>query len=262
MKLSILQRLLLWLALTFPLSWYPWLIALWRGETSGPNPLGPFVAALIVTALSGGRLAVKDLLARIVRWRVGVQWYLFALFAPVLICICASALNILWGGAVKYPESFHALDLVEQFVFILLFIGLGEEPGWRGFGVENLQKIFSPLTTSLIIWVVWSVWHLPLFGSEFNPDILPAFFINVLAASIIQTWLYNRTNRSILLPMIFHAAVNTSGSSFTFQLFQGADQVRLWYINSFLWLVLAVGIAFVQHAAERKRLSSVTVPTS
>lgn len=252
MKLGVGQRLVLFLALAFPLSWYPWIIALFRGETTGPNPLGPFAAALIVTALTGGRAGIKELFSRIFRWRIGLQWYGFVILLPVLICITASGVNFLLGAS-PVQQSFHAVDILEQFVFIFLFIGLGEEPGWRGFGVENLQKVFSPLTTSLIIWVVWSVWHLPLFGSEFSSDILPAFFIGVLAASIIQTWLYNRTNKSILLQMIFHAAVNTAGSSLTFRFFEGSDLVRLWYISSFLWLAVAVTIALVQRAADRNR---------
>jgi membrane protease YdiL (CAAX protease family) len=247
MTLNLKQRLILFLLLVFPLSWYPWVIALSRGTTTGPNPLGPLVAGLIVTALSEGRPGVKAFFARIVRWRVGIRWYAFAFLTPFLIPATAGAINLIFGGTLQQPQQPVApADLIEKFTFIFLFIGLGEEPGWRGFGVEQLQKVFSPIVTSLIIWVVWAVWHIPLFGSEVMPVIIPAFIIGVLAGSIIQTWMYNRTRGSVFLQMLYHSAVNTFGSSLIFQFFNKSDQILLWYVYSFLWLSVALAIVVIE----------------
>src|SRR3954466_3307659 len=61
--------------LAFLFSWYPWMIALVRGTASGPNPLGPLIAAMIVTGLAEGRAGMRTLLGRIVRARIGFSSY-------------------------------------------------------------------------------------------------------------------------------------------------------------------------------------------
>ena len=106
------------LPLAFLLSWYPWLIALAMGRSTGPNPLGPFVAALIVTGVGDGWPAVKALLARIIKGRVGVRWYAMAFGLPVALVAVAVAINASFGAAVltaaqwaTWPES------IEKFLF-------------------------------------------------------------------------------------------------------------------------------------------------
>ena len=127
------HRLLAFFCLAYLLSWYPWVIALTRGTTTGPNPLGPLVAALIMAALAGGKPEVKELLARIGRVRVGWRWYGFVFGLPILLCLVATAIT-LWvsGSHATLPAAEKWRELPERFIFILLFIGLGEEPGWRG----------------------------------------------------------------------------------------------------------------------------------
>src|SRR5437868_14187204 len=69
------HQLVAFFVLAFVFSWYPWIIAICRGRTSGPNPLGPLIAALIVTGLAEGRAGMRTLLGRLVRVRIGLQWY-------------------------------------------------------------------------------------------------------------------------------------------------------------------------------------------
>lgn len=235
------HTLLLFFPLAFLLSWYPWVISLVRGSgNGGPNPLGVFVAAIIVTGLTMGKSGVKDLFARLVRWRVGIQWYAFVLLLPAALCLLATGINILLGAAVPSPEKFRAWpEMIDRFIFIFLFIGLGEEPGWRGFALVQLQKNRSPFVASSLLACVWAFWHLPLMGTEFTPAIIPAFLLSLFAATYIQTWMYNRTRGSILLQMMFHSAVNTVGAGFLFPMFTGADTLRLWYIYALLWVALA-----------------------
>src|SRR5687767_7304305 len=84
--------------LAFALSWYPWLIALAQGRGTGPNPLGPFAAALIVTGLGLGWPAVKALLGRIVRGRVAVRWYALAIGLPLALVAASIAINSALGA--------------------------------------------------------------------------------------------------------------------------------------------------------------------
>ncbi|HEX8172527.1 MAG TPA: CPBP family intramembrane glutamic endopeptidase [Thermoanaerobaculia bacterium] len=244
--------LALFLALAFPLSWYPWLLALSRGSSSGPNPLGPFVAALIASAIVYGRGGVKELLAKIVRWRAGVDAYLFAIVTPLLLCAFAVLVTYGFGRGAMRVQPLVWTDVIERFVFIFLFIGLGEEPGWRGFALPELQKGHSPMHATLILAAVWAVWHLPLLGSEFPLQVVPPFLVSLLGAALFQTWLFNRSRHSVLVQMILHATVNTVGSGIVFRWFTGGDLLILWWAYALLWL--AAGAALLR-ASQRTTLA-------
>src|SRR5438045_2519719 len=145
------HQLITFFVLAFVFSWYPWIIAIVRGRTSGPNPLGPLVAALIVTALAEGRAGLRTLLGRLVRARIGLRWYAVIFGLPVVICAAAVALMAAFGNVIALPGAAAWRELPDRFLFIFLFIGLGEEPGWRGFALPRLQKNQSPVIASLIL---------------------------------------------------------------------------------------------------------------
>jgi membrane protease YdiL (CAAX protease family) len=227
--------------LAFPLSWYPWILALARGTTTGPNPLGPLVAGLIVTAIVYGRRGVVDFLRRLVRGNVGPQWYLAAFGVPIALCAAAAGITSLTGSPMG-ALSWNWKELLDRFLFIFLFIGLGEEPGWRGFAIEHLQEKRSPLAASLILAPLWTIWHLPLMGSEFTLPILPAFVVSVFGGTFFLTWLYNRTRGSVLMTALAHATINTIGAATVFRAFSGPASVRLWWIYSLLWLAAGTAV--------------------
>ncbi|MCI0617274.1 CPBP family intramembrane metalloprotease [bacterium] len=258
--MTTMKRLVFFFALAFPLSWYPWIIALLKGTTSGPNPLGPLVAALIVIAITEGRTGIKDFLKRLVRWRVGVRWYAVVFLLPVFCCLVAAGIALATGAQLQSAtkDSNAPSDLLPKFVFILLFIGLGEEPGWRGYALEKLQKLYSPFKSSLILAPIWALWHLPLMGSEFATPIIPAFLLSVVGATIALTVVYNGAQRSILLPMLLHATVNTIGSGFVFQMFRPQDLTSLWYIYAVVWFATSMAATFL--LKNTKSIVS-TVPT-
>jgi membrane protease YdiL (CAAX protease family) len=246
-KMTTMKRLVFFFALAFPLSWYPWIIALLKGTTSGPNPLGPLVAALIVTAITEGRTGIKDFLKRLVQWRVSVRWYAVVFLLPVFCCLVAAGIALATGAQLQSAtkDSNALSDLLPKFVFILLFIGLGEEPGWRGYALEKLQKLYLPLKSSLILAPIWALWHLPLMGTEFPTPIIPAFLLSVVGATIALTLVYNGAQRSILLPMLLHATVNTIGSGFVFQMFRPQDLTSLWYIYAVVWFTTSMAATFL-----------------
>jgi len=233
-----LHKLTVFFVLAFLLSWYPWVIATVRQKVSGPNPLGPLIAALIVTGLAEGRAGVRTLLGRIVRARIGWSSYAIVFGLPVLLCGVALAVMAAIGQPVSWPTSMAWRELPERFVFIFLFIGLGEEPGWRGFALSRLQKQHSPIIASLILAPIWALWHLPLMGNEFPPPIIPAFLLSLLGGTLIQTWLFNRSKGSVFAQMLFHATVNTVGAGLVFPLMKGSAFVPFWYVYAALWLLL------------------------
>jgi membrane protease YdiL (CAAX protease family) len=234
--------LTLFFVLAFLLSWYPWILALIQRRTTGPNPLGPFVAGIIVTAIVYGRTGLREYFSRLVRWRVGLRWYFVTLGLPVAICFGAAAITFACSqnSFVSTLSAEKIREIPDRFIFILLFVGLGEEPGWRGFALPELQKRFSPLRSSLALAPIWSLWHLPLIGNEFPWPIVPAFLVSVFGATFMQTWLFNRTNGSVLLPMLFHATVNAVGAGLVFSIFGGPALIFLWWTYSLLWLGLGI----------------------
>jgi len=246
------------LLLAFPLSWYPWILALIHGKQSGPNPLGPLIAAIIVFAFTAGWSGVKSLLARIIRWRVGIQWYAIVFLMPSIAVIAAAFITDLISAPQHNSSRLVGWrDVVDRFIFILLFIGLGEEPGWRGFLLEKLQEKRSAIQSSLIIIPIWAIWHIPLFGSEIGIPLLAPFLIGLSSATILSTWIYNRTNGSVLLLMLFHATVNTIGAGLVFPLFQGSALITLWWVYAVIWAVIAIGV-MVTVGIERVKKQSIT----
>jgi CAAX protease family protein len=236
------HQLLTFFALAFVFSWYPWIIAIARGRTSGPNPLGPLIGALIVAGIANGWPGVRDLLSRMVRARIGLRWYAIIFGLPVVMCAAAVAVMVAFGNAVAFPDTTAWRELPDRFLFIFLFIGLGQEPGWRGFALARLQKQHTPLLASLILAPVWALWHLPLMGNEFPLPIIPAFLISLLGGTLIQTWLFNRTKGSVFAQMLFHATVNTVGAGLVFPLSKGSNFVVFWYVYAALWLVAGFAV--------------------
>jgi membrane protease YdiL (CAAX protease family) len=94
-----------------------------------------------------------------------------------------------------------------------LATGLAEEPGWRGFALPRFQAKHGPLAGTFMLGLVWSFWHLP--NLLFQPGGLFTFglwFAATMVNSFVLAWVYNRTNGSLLLVMLLHAAQNvTSG---------------------------------------------------
>lgn len=232
--------------LAFLLSWYPWLLSLLGvPKASGINPLGPLVAGLILSGLAGGWPAVRGLLLRIVRVRVAPRWYAVALLLPVLLLASSLAINIALGAPAptvaqwqKWPEVFAS------FLFTLVFVGLGEEPGWRGYALPQLQRVRTPLSAALVLGAIWALWHVPLMGKEFAWPVVPCFLISVFAASVVFAWLYNGARESVLLCMMMHAAVNVTGAGYVFRFYGGADLTRLWWIYALVWATAAALIAW------------------
>jgi hypothetical protein len=153
--------------LAYALSWWP---SIPYALDLSPQPIvgfGPFLAAIVVLALTRGKSGVVGLLSRMVRWRVAPVWYAAARLLPVAITTVAAMLNVLLGAqGASSAELAGWSSLVSTFFLLLLVPGIGgawEEPGCRGYALPHLQTGRSALLASLILWVGLVVWHLPLF---------------------------------------------------------------------------------------------------
>jgi len=169
------RALVAFFALAYVLSW-SWVLPLaaahqvvHRGAgwpTHYPALFGPAIAAIVVTVWTAGRPGLRDLLSRMGRWRVGLHWWLVALSPAVFLGLGVIAL-VLAGKPVPHAAefaSFSGLPSIGLMAIVLLIIvgALGEEAGWRGYALPQLQRRFSPLASSVILAVLWFAWHIPL----------------------------------------------------------------------------------------------------
>jgi membrane protease YdiL (CAAX protease family) len=203
---------------------------------------GVALGGLLVTAIVDGRGGLKEYLSRMVRWRVGIQWYAVALLLPLALRLAAFGLNLLTGAHMAASFQFPPLsDFLAAFLFILITISLGEEPGFRGFSLPRFMMARTAVMASLIVGVLHAIWHLPLFVFAGDP---PIIFLFVIIGSFIFTWLFNNTKGSVLLVMLFHASVDAWTPIFN-PLFTGAEAMRQTYLLIAVYGVVALLIVLL-----------------
>ena len=199
---------------------------------------GPALAAIIVTAATEGRSGVRALLGRTVRWRVPLPWYLVALGLPAVLALLAAGLSMLLG-----PTTAITLGRLSVLDFVLVVLVVGEELGWRGYALPKLGEKRSPLIASVIIGVLWGLWHLPTFfipgTPQFDQPVIP-YLVMTTAYSILLSWIFLHTRGSVLIATLFHGAINITQGF----LLAGVDpESRYW------WLALSYGAAALVLAA-------------
>jgi len=184
---------------------------------------GFVIASVIMTGLTLGKDGVAMLLKRYLQWRVNWKWYLAAfLLEPACIALGVYINAALTGTAPDFSnvmahEIFGESATLWLFVlpfFLVDFISNGEEIGWRGYALPRLQSKYNALTSTLILGVVWGLWHLPKFLSHWNTVSFAWFMLHVIASAVTLTWLYNGTKGSLLMVTIMHASSNTAGIFF------------------------------------------------
>jgi membrane protease YdiL (CAAX protease family) len=167
--------------------------------------LATFLGAVFVTAVADGRQGLKTFLGRIVRWRVPIKWYAVAIGLPLILRLVAFGVNIAAGAELVANPTWSIGDIVFELILVFLVIALGEEPAFRGFALVRLMKHNNALMASLILGLLHIIWHLPLFLSG---DDSPTVILIIMAGAVLNTWLFNNTNGSVLLNMIMHTSVN------------------------------------------------------
>lgn len=178
--------------------------------------LGPIASAFLITALLGGRAALREWGARLWRWRVAPRWYAITLFGvPAGMLVTGLVFS---GGHIAAPSVAALAAYVPVLLFQMVTTGLAEEPGWRDFALTRLQNRFTPLASAFILGPLWGAWHLPLFLTDWGgypdaswsrPLVFMAFCI---AFNVVMSWVFNRTGQSLPLSMLMHVGANTFAS--------------------------------------------------
>jgi membrane protease YdiL (CAAX protease family) len=180
---------------------------------------GPTLAAFIMTATTEGREGVRRLLGRYVLWRVGLRWYLIALIGVPLIILLGTmvySMELPNLGALGGPS--YLLSYLATFALVTVLGGpLLEEGGWRGFALPRMERLHGPLLASVVLGILWALWHLPEFlvpswtAAMGGGGILviTLFTLSAITFTIVITWVFNNTRASVLLAILVHASIDT-----------------------------------------------------
>jgi membrane protease YdiL (CAAX protease family) len=204
--------------LVFALTWVVWVpraAGVPTGTVGRAWTWAPAIAALMAAALTGGRPALRQLVGRLLRWRVPWQWYGVVILGPAMFSLITAAIYALLGGSwsAAVPRSFDAPLLLLPLLLLILSgtDGLGEELAWRGFALPRLLARYGAVRASLVLGLFWAVWHLPLLWTPgINAQQLPLWLLllDVTAKSVIFTWVFLHTRGSVLLAVLFHGSTN------------------------------------------------------
>jgi membrane protease YdiL (CAAX protease family) len=272
------RALVAFFGLSFALSW-AWVIpfavtghTVFQGRwwpTHFPALLAPMLAAFIVTARTSGRTGVRDLLRRMGRWRIGWRWWLVTL-SPLCFLGVAFAGVAATGGSLPPAGKFtqfsglpSGLGIVGVALAITVIDGFGEETGWRGYALPQLQKRFSPITSTVIVAVAWAAWHIPQFAAlhsyaGFSAGTGIGFLFGLICGAFVATWLYNNTGGSILAVAVWHGVYDTVAG--TAAATDGSATIAA-IVSTFI-MVQAFGLVGLEIRATRHGSRSILRPVS
>ena len=230
---------LAYFTMTFAISWGGALLAIggsggMQGTTPASDPrfayaliamlAGPSLTGILLTALVYGRAGLRDLVSRLLRWRVGAPWYAAALLtAPVLMAATLLALSFI--SPAFLPGILTSRDresLLRVSLAVGLSAGLVEEIGWTGFAIPTLRRRHGVFATGVIVGIWWSAWHLlpnvwssRMAAGDLSMSIYFAgagigVFVGYLTAfRVLMVWVYDRTE-SLLVAMLMHVSLTAS----------------------------------------------------
>ena len=219
----------------------------------------PSLVALAMTYRDEGRAGTRALLARLLEWRVGARWFAFALLYMAAIKLgVALVLRLATGSWPPFGHYAWPSFLVTALVATIFGGPLGEELGWRGYALPRLAEHFGYGRASIIVGVVWALWHLPIFfipGLDQSGQSLFTYIPQVMALSVAMTWLYVHTRGSLLLAVLMHSAINQSKDIVT-SIVHGAVNPLLpsrspiaWVTITLLWIAAALMLARLSREA-------------
>ena len=221
------RQLVVFFLATFVVTWGIFGSAVIFGFADSPIVIlgvwGPSLAAIVVTAIFYGKDGLKRFFGRL-NFKEGLKWFLPLLGFFLVIGLTGGYIGAAATG-IEYNPKFWGWAWVAQVMLMQLLIpGIGEEFGWRGFALQRLQHVMTPLKATLVIAFFHLLWHAPTYwlgqGMHNVPAIWAVFFL--LPVTILFTWAYNKSNGSILVSIFFHA---TMGATLSYTAFLPGEDV-------------------------------------
>ena len=251
----------------------------WQPFASLMSIFGLALPAFLVTAATDGKEGVRDLLRRLLRWRVGAHWYLIALLGLLAATLLGAIpfLGVVPLEALAENWSLLFTVFLPGVLVPFVLVNLWEELGWTGFLQHTLQERHGPVLASVVVAPAFALIHLPgFFAAGFINDEptplsqFPAVLVQVGVMAVFATflralilWLYNGSGRSVLIVALFHSAFNmTNGQKLTPDLLRLPETLAAlipWVAVAVLAVLLVVftrGRLAYEHAARPALLSS------
>lgn len=183
------------------------------GKVSYTNPLfilavySPGIAGVFLVWRAYGVAGMRAFFRRLTMWRMSAGWWAVLLLGIPACFYAGAALK----GNLSDPFPFSPWYAILPALLKALLIGPIEELGWRGVALPLLQRRMAPIRAALAVGAIWGVWHIPAFMLSGTPQqswSFPAFFISVVAVSVIMTAMFNASRGSLLVAALFHAQTN------------------------------------------------------
>jgi hypothetical protein len=242
------HELAVFFVLAYAIAW-----AFWPFGSFGA--FAPLIAALIVVPLTRGRAGMRELVSRVLRWRVRWYWYVIALGVPLAVHVATAGTHMAAGEPAPSLTSASVTAVLLAFAVRLVNPTdgpLGEEPGWRGYGLPVLQgQGRSPLAATTVMAVLIAGWHLPLFFMEtggLQTRTVVTGLVTTVAVTYWYSWLFNRTGGSVLLVLLAHNL-------------EGSLQAEGW-IYMIMWCLLAIGLLVLDRNSWRPPAAVTTPPVA
>jgi uncharacterized protein len=203
--------------------------------------LGPSIAGIVLTRIVDGKSGLRNLFSQMFRAWVPPRWYTALLLPPAVVLTLLLVLER-FVSPVYSPNRFY------MGVLFGIPAGFLEEIGWTGYAFRKMRSESNGLTSSIILGLLWALWHLPVIdylgtasphGAYWLPFFL-AFSLAMTAMRVLIAWVYTNT-KSVLLTQLMH--VSSTGSLVIFSAARvTAAQEAMWYsiYGTVLWI--AVGI--------------------
>lgn len=200
----------------------------------GVIALVPTPVALLTAALVEGRRGMRPLLRRSLEWRAGLEWYALALLIPTAIHLLAAVGAFLLGARLD-PRPAALLAMLP----LTLVLAAGEEIGWQGYALPRLRAALSPLSTAVVFGLVHAAFHLPMYLLPLPAELrqaspFPLFLLLATGFALFRVWFFDRTDGSVPLIILYHAAINTS-----VLLLNGVDGQLLGWLLPAIWILAA-----------------------
>ena len=217
----------------------------------------PSLIGILLTALFLGKSGLGALFRRLGQVRNPLIWYAVVLLLPPVLLFVAIGVHTLLG-LTSMAFAFPVVGILGTFIFA----ALGEELGWRGFALPRMQASLQAFAASLLLGVLWGLWHLPL---NIAKGLVPLTFVglvgfidfvlSLIALSVLFTWIYNNTRGSLFLMVLFHGVFNSVGL-----MIMPTSTTWIVPILSLILLRVVVTIVVVMAGAARLSRSSTLAP--
>jgi membrane protease YdiL (CAAX protease family) len=257
------KKIILYISLSYGITWVLWLPLLINTQWNANIPLlpgqfymasfGPLLGALFTALITGGGKGAAEWAKRTYSIKFPVKWLGYALGLPILYGIIAIIAHRVVTGA--WPDwsvfgltkKLPGFNIIQTTLVWILTFGLGEESGWRGFLLPELNKRFSIRISSLMVALVWILWHLPAFWFNENymnmgPGII-GWGISLTFGSVLLAWLSQGSHFSVIPVLLWHGG---------FDLLTASDESAQVIAMVCSMLVIIQGIFIVRRMARRE----------